>query len=59
MDKEMLQLAAAASKLLRAYAVQIETLRWLRGVGSQYVRVEHVQRTSGHWEFFRKRQISA
>lgn len=35
-------LAAAASKLLRAYAIQVETLRQLRSGGSQYIRIEHV-----------------
>jgi hypothetical protein len=34
--------SGAAAKLLRAYSIQIETLRRLRGGGAQYVRVEHV-----------------
>ena len=32
----------AASRLLRAYATQVEALRRLRNGGSQFVRVEHV-----------------
>ena len=34
--------SAAATKLLRAYAIQVEALRRLRGGGVQQVRVEHV-----------------
>jgi hypothetical protein len=34
--------AAAAAKLLRDYATQVEALRRLRNGGSQFVRVEHV-----------------
>jgi hypothetical protein len=34
--------SAAAAKLLRAYAMQVEALRRLRSGGSQFVRVEHV-----------------
>jgi hypothetical protein len=34
--------AAAASKLLRTYAIQVETLRRLRSGGSQYMRIEHI-----------------
>ena len=37
--------ASAAAKLLRTYAIQVETLRRLRGGGAQYVRVEHVHIT--------------
>jgi hypothetical protein len=39
--------AAAASRLLRAYATQVETLRRLRNGGSQVVRVEHVHVNEG------------
>src|SRR5215467_12307161 len=35
-------LANAAARLLRAYSIQVETLRRLRHGGDQYVRVEHV-----------------
>jgi hypothetical protein len=35
-------MATAASRLLRAYAAQVEILRRLRNGGSQTVRVEHV-----------------
>ena len=34
-------LASAAARLLKAYAMQVEVLRRLRGGGSQHVRVEH------------------
>ena len=34
--------SAAAAKLLRAYTLQVETLRRLRSGGAQHVRVEHV-----------------
>ena len=39
--------ASAASRLLRAYATQVETLRRLRNGGSQLVRVEHVHVNEG------------
>jgi hypothetical protein len=41
-DRHVAMMAAAASKLLRAYAIQVETLRRLRAGGSQVVRVEHI-----------------
>jgi len=34
--------SSAAAKLLRAYTMQAEALRRLRGGGAQHVRVEHV-----------------
>ena len=34
--------AAAAARLLKAFATQVEVLRRLRNGGSQFVRVEHV-----------------
>ena len=40
-------LATAASRLLRAYSTQVETLRRLRNGGSQFVRVEHVHVNEG------------
>jgi hypothetical protein len=40
-------LATAAARLLRAYSVQVETLRRLRHGGDQYVRVEHVHVNDG------------
>ena len=40
-------MASAASKLLRAYTTQVETLRRLRNGGSQFVRVEHVHVSDG------------
>jgi hypothetical protein len=41
-DRHVAMMAAAASKLLRTYAIQVETLRRLRSGGSQYMRIEHV-----------------
>ncbi len=41
-DRHVALMAAAASKLLRAFALQVETLRRLRAGGSQYMRIEHV-----------------
>jgi hypothetical protein len=35
-------MAAAAARLLKAFATQVEALRRLRNGGSQFVRVEHV-----------------
>ena len=40
-------LASAAARLLRAYSVQVETLRRLRHGGDQHVRVEHVHVNEG------------
>jgi hypothetical protein len=39
--------ADAASRLLRAYATQLEALGRLRNGGSQFVRVEHVHVNDG------------
>jgi hypothetical protein len=41
-DRHIAMMAAAASKLLRAYTLQVETFRRLRAGGSQYMRIEHV-----------------
>ncbi|UQD98213.1 hypothetical protein [Bradyrhizobium japonicum] len=41
-DRHIAMMAAAASKLLRAYALQVETLRRMRVGGSQFMRIEHV-----------------
>jgi len=41
-DRHVAIMAAAASRLLKAYAGQVETLRRLRAGGSQYMRVEHI-----------------
>jgi len=41
-DRHVASMAAAASRLLRAYALQLETLRRWRNGGSQYMRIEHV-----------------
>ena len=41
-DRHVAIMAAAASKLARAYAIQVETLRRLRAGGSQYMRIEHI-----------------
>jgi hypothetical protein len=40
-------MAAATSKILRAFAIQVETLRRLRSGGSQYMRIEHVHLEPG------------
>ncbi len=41
-DRHVAMMAAAASKILRAFAIQLETLRRQRAGGSQYMRIEHV-----------------
>ncbi|MEY9189153.1 hypothetical protein [Bradyrhizobium ottawaense] len=41
-DRHVAMMAAAASKLLRAFAIQVEALRRLRFGGSQHMRIEHV-----------------
>jgi hypothetical protein len=46
-DRGVAAMASAASRLLRAYATQVETLRRLRNGGSQFVRVEHVHINEG------------
>ena len=45
--RNVAMMASAASKLLRAYTAQVETLRRLRNGGSQFVRVEHVHVSDG------------
>jgi hypothetical protein len=46
-DRSLTAIAAAAARLLRAYATQVETLRRLSNGGSQFVRVEHVHVNEG------------
>ena len=46
-EQRVAALATAAARLLRAYSVQVETLRRLRHGGDQYVRVEHVHVNDG------------
>src|SRR5262245_24575211 len=46
-DRSAAAMASAASRLLRAYTIQVETLRRLRSGGSQLVRVEHVHVNEG------------
>jgi hypothetical protein len=41
-DRHVAMMAAAATRLLRAYALQLETLRRWRNGGSQYMRIEHI-----------------
>jgi len=41
-ERSLVAGANAVSRLLRAYAVQVEAFRRLRNGGSQFVRVEHV-----------------
>ena len=46
-ERRVVALASAATRLLRAYSVQVETFRRLRHGGDQYVRVEHVHVNDG------------
>ena len=46
-EGRVVALATAAARLMRAYSVQVETLRRLRHGGDQYVRVEHVHVNDG------------
>jgi hypothetical protein len=46
-DRQVIPLASAAARLLRAYSVQVEAVRRLRHGGDQYVRVEHVHINDG------------
>jgi hypothetical protein len=46
-DRSIAITANAAARLLRAHAIQVETLRRLRNGGSQTVRVEHVHIAEG------------
>ena len=46
-DRGMAIRAAAAARLLKAFATQVEALRRLRNGGSQFVRVEHVHVNDG------------
>jgi hypothetical protein len=41
-DRHVALMAAAASRLLKSFAIQVETLRRLRAGGSQFMRIEHV-----------------
>jgi hypothetical protein len=47
LDRSVAVMASAASRLLRTYTIQVETLRRLRSGGSQFVRVEHVHVNEG------------
>jgi len=40
--RHVAMMAAAVSKILRAFAIQVETLRRLRAGGSQFMRIEHI-----------------
>ena len=46
-ERRVTAVASAAARLLRAYAIQVETLRRLRHGAGQYVRVEHVHVNEG------------
>jgi len=46
-DRRVAALGSTAARLMRAYAIQMETLRRLRHAGSQHVRVEHVHISEG------------
>jgi len=45
--RSVAMMSTAASKLMRTYAMQAETLRRLRHGGSQHMRIEHVQISEG------------
>jgi hypothetical protein len=47
LERRVAALSSAASRLLRAYATQVEALRRLRNGGLQFVRVEHVHVNDG------------
>ncbi|SIO66965.1 hypothetical protein SAMN05443247_11580 [Bradyrhizobium erythrophlei] len=46
-DRHVAMMASAVSRLMRTYAIQVETLRRLRKGSSQIVRVEHVHISEG------------
>jgi len=46
-DRNTAVMAGAATRLLKAFATQVEALRRLRNGGSQFVRVEHVHVNDG------------
>jgi hypothetical protein len=46
-ERRVALFASAASRLLRAYAMQMEVFRRLRNGGQQFVRVEHVHVNDG------------
>lgn len=46
-DRNVVAKASAASRLLRAYAMQVESWRRLKKGGSQFMRVEHVHVNEG------------
>jgi hypothetical protein len=46
-ERRVAAFGSAASRLLRAYAMQVEVLRRIRHGGHQYVRVEHVHINDG------------
>jgi hypothetical protein len=46
-DRHVAMMAAAASRLLRAFAIQVEALRRLRNGGSQVIRIERVDVRDG------------
>ena len=46
-ERRTAALASAASRLIRAYVMQVEVLRRLRNGGQQFVRVEHVHVNDG------------
>jgi hypothetical protein len=46
-ERRIALFASAASRLLRAYAMQMEVLRRLRNGGQQFCRVEHVHVNHG------------
>lgn len=46
-DRHVAMMAAAAARLLRSFAIQVQALRRLRNGSAQFVRVEHVHVNDG------------
>jgi len=46
-ERRIAAFGSAATRLMRAYATQVEVLRRLRSGGQQFVRVEHVHVNEG------------
>jgi len=42
-DRHVALMASASGRLLRAFAVQVETMRRLRNGGTQVIRVERIE----------------
>ena len=46
-DRHVAMVAAAVARLMRTFAIQVETLRRLRNGGSQLIRIERVDVSDG------------